>query len=1225
MVLDNVCTLLESDDGTSEDGQDNLHEALGLEQLLRQEMCDVFGPVFSLVLDVKKQEKLRRSDSRDLIKDTATSCTALYKALCVDISTCDDPEDAESKREEAAVEMKRLLEEHSSNSNNASSSKSSCLRTVNALLAFCGAVAPTAFEGASLWEAVSVSFSRCRLNRALSGELSTNCASLRACVARIVGTSAFLSLSSSPSASNGQAAPAPSFMRPAQARTTRSKKAVPMIGLKKQLSSPGLTETVQPQQATPQEDGSPRQESPRKNQPNSARGAGGGQGQGQGDDQQRGKFETLMRNTKKNIVKTLRLKGGKESSLAPIEDWGEEEGGGDQDLSSTTAGMGSPTSGSSSFVRAPVPLSDIPPTMSHLPMLPNEVLVSIFPNMLWAYDVHNPDITRSGTAFSTNADFGFVPDEKEEGFRLPLNMISNISKVGKKTGKGELYYITITCHDFRTFRLAVPKFSDQRGPIYELLMEQVFVDSYEQFFAFQRQISDNGNGWSVFHSEEEWSRQFSRLQKGMTVNWRMCINADYSLCSTYPKLLCVPGSVDDSLAVNAAAFRSRQRFPVLSYLHVNGRPICRAAQPNVGIKGHRSTADEELVEAIRVSTSPNDLLYILDARPKVNAVANQAMGKGFESEKLYRQTKIKFLKIANIHVMRDSLRTLAEGIAIGQIASSAGWLDHVRRILVCAITIAAAVHVEKAPCLVHCLAEDHEILTSKGFMGMSEMKQRWNDPSLLVAGYDEAHEALVFERPIKFIMNQRSNQKMVEVAHNHVSLHVTDGHDMYVQCDGERKFSKQKAKILLEGKDFQLMCRAQNGIVRGKEATFFNTLGLFSAEQKNAFMWLYGCWMLTGSYSDASAVFFQSLSSKLLKMLDICRCAYVVEKEGVIVIHCPTWVAFMRQDVWSMIVESASTMQLEALLDGMGMWHQGFVSTNCPQLRDRIVLALLLAGQDASCVHRSHEWYVHPCVADSSPLCPRGSVKSTTYDGNTWCVQMPSGFIVARRKCNDHVVSKPVIIGNCSDGWDRTAQLTSLSMILLDPFYRTIRGFEVLVEKEWLSFGHRFAQRTGHEPRRMANAADQERSPVFLQFVDCVYQLTRLAPCSFEFNELLLNDMMDAVFSCHFGTFLGDSDRDREDLRVKERTESFWSHVNLRQEKLELYRNAFYDPSADPPVILPAILPGSIALWSYYLRCYEKSPKERARPVIAPRTIEQAFRELLHQNAILQVQLGQHK
>ena len=64
-----------------------------------------------------------------------------------------------------------------------------------------------------------------------------------------------------------------------------------------------------------------------------------------------------------------------------------------------------------------------------------------------------------------------------------------------------------------------------------------------------------------------------------------------------------------------------------------------------------------------------------------------------------------------------------------------------------------------------------------------------------------------------------------------------------------------------------------------------------------------------------------------------------------------------------------------------------------------------------------------------------------------------------------------------------------------------LQGFEVLIEREWLDFGHKFADRCGNG----VNSEDvNERCPVFLQWLECVYQLLIQFPCEFEFNEAFL-------------------------------------------------------------------------------------------------------------------------
>ena len=59
------------------------------------------------------------------------------------------------------------------------------------------------------------------------------------------------------------------------------------------------------------------------------------------------------------------------------------------------------------------------------------------------------------------------------------------------------------------------------------------------------------------------------------------------------------------------------------------------------------------------------------------------------------------------------------------------------------------------------------------------------------------------------------------------------------------------------------------------------------------------------------------------------------------------------------------------------------------------------------------------------------------------------------------------------------------------------------------------------------DARDDQRAPIFLQFVDALWQITRQHPTAFEFNDRVLAALADHSYSGAFGTFLMDCEADR--------------------------------------------------------------------------------------------------
>jgi len=57
---------------------------------------------------------------------------------------------------------------------------------------------------------------------------------------------------------------------------------------------------------------------------------------------------------------------------------------------------------------------------------------------------------------------------------------------------------------------------------------------------------------------------------------------------------------------------------------------------------------------------------------------------------------------------------------------------------------------------------------------------------------------------------------------------------------------------------------------------------------------------------------------------------------------------------------------------------------------------------------------------------------------------------------------------------------------------------------------------------------EKEVSPIFTQFLDSIYQLMRHKPMAFEFNERYLIELNENAYSCVYGQFIGNCDKDRK-------------------------------------------------------------------------------------------------
>jgi len=112
----------------------------------------------------------------------------------------------------------------------------------------------------------------------------------------------------------------------------------------------------------------------------------------------------------------------------------------------------------------------------------------------------------------------------------------------------------------------------------------------------------------------------------------------------------------------------------------------------------------------------------------------------------------------------------------------------------------------------------------------------------------------------------------------------------------------------------------------------------------------------------------------------------------------------------------------------------------------------------------------------------------------------------------------------------------------MDPLYRTIEGFCILIENEFMLYGHQFNSRL---------LSKDENSPIFIQFLDAVRVIMEQNLEAFEFNDIFLKDLGSAYYDNRFYNFVCDGNMDygyKQGLDL-------WKWMGLKK---DLHMNCFY-------------------------------------------------------------------
>jgi len=152
------------------------------------------------------------------------------------------------------------------------------------------------------------------------------------------------------------------------------------------------------------------------------------------------------------------------------------------------------------------------------------------------------------------------------------------------------------------------------------------------------------------------------------------------------------------------------------------------------------------------------------------------------------------------------------------------------------------------------------------------------------------------------------------------------------------------------------------------------------------------------------------------------------------------------------------------------------------------------------------------------------------------------------------------------------------------------------------SFGHRFADRCGHANGSANFFEDDSCSPVFAQWMDCIWQMMEQYPSAFQFNSRFLIAILHEVYTARSGTFLRNSEFERKEIRAEKRCWSAWTILQSKFDDDSFY-NPFFNEGQPNLVLEPQTHPSCLKFWAemYFKFLFHKDSNDSVQDVVTGR------------------------